>query len=64
MERFYLSQFRGLAVLALVSGVAVAQNVQGVINGRSGATKTLRTRFPEMIVELSSDGVVSKEEHE
>jgi outer membrane protein OmpA-like peptidoglycan-associated protein len=33
-----------LAVLALICGVAAAQDLQGVINGRSGATMTLRTQ--------------------
>jgi outer membrane protein OmpA-like peptidoglycan-associated protein len=33
-----------LAVVALACGVAAAQNLQGVISGRSGATMTLRTQ--------------------
>src|SRR5277367_809363 len=33
-----------LTALVLISGVAAAQNVQGVINGRSGATMTLQTQ--------------------
>jgi len=33
-----------LAALVLICGVAAAQNVQGVINGRSGATMTLQTQ--------------------
>jgi outer membrane protein OmpA-like peptidoglycan-associated protein len=33
-----------LTVTVLICGVASAQNVQGVINGRSGATMTLRTQ--------------------
>jgi len=32
------------AALLLIGGVATAQNVQGVINGRSGATMTLQTQ--------------------
>ena len=36
----------GVSLLAVIvgSGVAVAQNLQGVINGRSGATMTLQTQ--------------------
>ena len=33
-----------LTALVLINGVATAQNVQGVINGRSGATMTLQTQ--------------------
>ncbi len=33
-----------LTALVLIGGVAAAQNVQGVINGRSGATFTLQTQ--------------------
>ncbi len=41
-----------LAALSLVCGVAAAQNVQGVINGRSGATMTLQTQGGGNIVVL------------
>jgi|SRR5271169_2569230 len=34
-----------LAAFPLLRGVAAAQNVQGVINGRSGATMTLQTQY-------------------
>ena|SRR5271165_1607732 len=34
-----------LAAFPLIRGVAAAQNVQGVINGRSGATMTLQTQY-------------------
>lgn len=33
-----------LAMLVLVGGVAAAQNMEGVINGRSGATMTIQTQ--------------------
>lgn len=33
------------AAFLLICGVAVAQNVQGVINGRSGATMTIQTQY-------------------
>src|SRR5580704_6917628 len=33
-----------LTALVLLNGVAAAQNVQGVISGRSGATMTLQTQ--------------------
>jgi len=33
-----------LTALVLISGVAAAQNMQGVINGRSGATMTIQTQ--------------------
>src|SRR4029077_5040774 len=33
-----------LGVLMLMCGIAAAQDVQGVINGRSGATMTVRTQ--------------------
>jgi OOP family OmpA-OmpF porin len=39
-----------LTALVLISGVAAAQNVQGVINGRTGATMTLQTQDSGNIV--------------
>src|SRR5580692_12879519 len=42
--RIALSAGGLLLALILGSGVAMAQNLQGVINGRSGATMTLQTQ--------------------
>ncbi len=39
-----------LTALLLMGGVAAAQNLQGVINGRSGATMTLRTQDAGTVV--------------
>jgi outer membrane protein OmpA-like peptidoglycan-associated protein len=41
-----------LTVTVLICGVASAQNVQGVINGRSGATMTLQTQNSGNVVVL------------
>src|SRR5271169_4068150 len=41
-----------LAALLLICGVAVAQNLQGVINGRSGATMTVQTQNSGNVVVL------------
>ncbi len=43
-ERIVFVASLSLAALLLICGVAAAQNLQGVINGRSGATMTLRTQ--------------------
>jgi len=41
-----------LSVFALFCGMAAGQNLQGVINGRSGATMTVRTQFSGNVVVL------------
>jgi OOP family OmpA-OmpF porin len=41
-----------LGVFVLIGGVAAAQNLQGVINGRSGATMTVRTQASGNVVVL------------
>jgi OOP family OmpA-OmpF porin len=41
-----------LLVFVLFCGVATGQNLQGVINGRSGATMTVRTQFSGNVVVL------------
>jgi OmpA-OmpF porin, OOP family len=39
-----------VAALVFIGGVAAAQNMQGVINGRSGATMTLQTQYSGNVV--------------
>jgi len=41
-----------LSVFVLFCGMATGQNLQGVINGRSGATMTVRTQFSGNVVVL------------
>jgi OOP family OmpA-OmpF porin len=41
-----------LSVFVLLCGIAAGQNLQGVINGRSGATMTVRTQFSGNVVVL------------
>jgi OmpA-OmpF porin, OOP family len=41
-----------LSVFVLFCGMAAGQNLQGVINGRSGATMTVRTQFSGNVVVL------------
>jgi OOP family OmpA-OmpF porin len=48
--RIALSAGVSLLAIILASGVAVAQNLQGVIDGRSGATMTLQTQDSGNIV--------------
>ena len=47
VERIAFIAALSLAALVLACDVSAAQNVQGVINGRSGATMTLQTRILE-----------------
>ena len=44
-----------LAALALLGGVATAQNISGVINGRSGPTMTLQTDSGNVVVLLTDN---------
>ncbi len=48
--RIVLLSILCLAALPLICGLAAAQNLQGVINGRSGATMTVQTQFSGNVV--------------
>ncbi len=51
-----------LATLALGGGVAAAQSIQGVINGRSGATMTVQTQDSGNVVVVLNDFTTVEDE--
>jgi OOP family OmpA-OmpF porin len=53
--RIAFSAAASLLAIVLGSGVAMAQNLQGVINGRSGATMTLQTQDSGNVVVILTD---------
>jgi len=53
--RIALSAAASLLAIILASGVAMAQNIQAVINGRSGASMTLQTQDSGNVVVILTD---------